>query len=585
MNAEADPRRMAKAIAALLLAACAALGLARCRLAPEPEARPENYVTVRLNDSLSRFDSVVVEILSGGDTAAVVGSPWSGKLDQPGAIPSYRLPDGETGELSIRVRAWDANHRLVLDETIAKADGRQTVTARPIAQPSPRLLSLSLSAGTLTPAFAPGAFEYSASVPNAQVNVNVTAVPEYGPARIFVGARQAAAGQPSAAVPLDTGANRITLSVFAGDTSQQYVLAIRRAPAPADTVPPDTAKPPVPPPDTGLAAWKYKGLVVLRLPSPPAGTAGSLARDFPLLLRLDAGNFRFAEAADSGRDLRFFGPGGKPLDFAIARWDSLRQKAEIYIRCDTLAAGSEAPALLAYWGNPKAASASRPDRVFSPASGWTGVWHLEENATGRAGEFRDEAGGRNGTGGGAFPARTDGPVGYGQDFDGRGSQGWIAIPGDFDPGPGRFTLQTWIYNDGRNDAYVANKSGIGNGQSRFLMQISKGEGHFVFGRNEYLVTTGLRPTVASWQLLGVVCDGDSARFYLNGVAKETHAYVPGGNASAPVLLGARNPQGDVGFTGRLDEFWSFAGVRDAWYMELFYENQKPGSAMSTLTAY
>ena len=133
--------RMARTGTALAAAAAALCVFAQCRLSPEPEVAPETYVTVRLNDSLSRFDSVVVQILERGDTAAIVGTMWSQRLDSPGAIPSYRLEPGATQDLTVRVRAWDAEGRLALDERIAKVDGKQTVTAIPIPKPSPRLAS------------------------------------------------------------------------------------------------------------------------------------------------------------------------------------------------------------------------------------------------------------------------------------------------------------------------------------------------------------------------------------------------------------------------------------------------------------
>lgn len=609
MNAEASmgARRRRRALGAVW-AACATLLLAHCELSPEPSPRREHYVTVRLDDSLSRFDSVVVQILSGTDTAAVVGTLWSGgPLAQPGALPSYRLDGPAPGDVSIRVRAWDADGRLALDENLAQADGKPVVTAVAIPKPSPRLAALAISAGSLSPAFAPGKHAYSSSLPYSQGSIRVTASPEYAPARVYVGPRQTASGQPSDPVPLDPGSNRITVTVLAGDTSDQYVLDILRA-APPDTghtvpgdtgktdpgdtgktdpgdtdktAPGDTSKPG--PRDTAFSAWSHKGMVTLRLPSAVAGTP-SLAADFPLLLRLDASNFPFSEARDSGQDLRFMTPQGKVLDYTIARWEPSAQKGEVYIRCDTLAAAQESPVILMYWGNAKAAAASDPARVFPSSRGWTGVWHLEENGSGKSGEYRDAAATHHGTGGGGFPSRVEGAVGYAQDFDGRGSQGWITVPGEFDPGAERYTLQLWIYRDSRNAAYLLNKTGMGADDSRFEADLTQGSGVLAFGRrNGDRSMMSFGPPVSAWMLLGIACDGDSMHVYANGVLKESHPFALGGNPLSELLLGVRNPQGEAGFTGNLDEFWSWSGVRDAWYMRLAYENQKPGSTLATLS--
>jgi hypothetical protein len=609
-------RGLARSGMALAAAAAALCLFAQCRLSPEPEGPAESYVTVRLNDSLSRFDSVVVQILDGGDTAAIVGTMWSRRLDAPGAIPSYRLEPGGAQEVTVRVRAWDAEGRLVLDERIAKSDGKQTVISIPLPKPSPRLASLAVSQGTLAPAFASGTHAYSLSVPASQTGLQVKASPEYAASRIFVGAAQTAAGEFSTPIGLAVGSNRITLTVYAADTTDQYVLTVLRA-APADTakpvpvdtakpvpvdttkpVPADTAKPvpvdttkPVPidtakpvPVDTFMQNWKHKGMIVLTLPSSAGLTLNGPARafGFPLLLRLTSANFDFSEAADSGRDLRFASPAHKLLDYAIARWDANLKQAEVYIRCDTLSAESQSSAILMYWGNAKAAAASASQKVFSRNEGWTGVWHLEEKGTGNAGEYLDATGKFPGTASGAKPARIDGPVGGAQDLN-SGSQGWITLPNDYDPGANRFTMNMWIYGEGRNAAYVFIKSGIDASEQRFVLDISQGSGTYGIGSNGVHTFLASGMQTAAWQQLGIVCETDSLRFFANGVLKETRPFAMKGNPLANVIVGARNPNGDAGYPGSLDELWSYGGTRDAWYMRLLYENQKPGSTLAALS--
>jgi hypothetical protein len=596
LNAISKDRRRPALLRRMLWIATVLCLCVQCRLAPEPETREENYVTVRLNDSLSRFDNVVVQLLADGDTGHVLGILWSGRLEEPEAIPSYRLDEGGTPDLAVRVRAWDASGRLALDETIAKQDGKSIVTVFPIPRPSPLLASLDLSAGKLSPAFAAGSPGYTASVPYSQGSIQVTATPQYAEAQMYANIRPLDAGKPSEPLPLDTGANRITVLVLAGDTSAQYVVTVRRAGPPADTakpvpgdtgkpVPPDTVKPPVNP----LPAWQHHGTVVLRLPTAGSRSSHAMATDFPLLLRLTSANFRFPEAADSGRDLRFLDLNGKNLDYAIARWDAAAQLAEIYLRCDTLSPERAAPVFSMYWGNPKAAAASNPSAVFPRSRGWTGVWHLDEKGAGHAGEYLDATGSFPGTALGAFPKRVDGVVGAAQDFLGNGGQGYISLPSGFDPGVKHFTMHMWIYRTDRSAGYLINKSALGPDDQRFEADLTQGTGVVEFGRTgasgSSRFISGVAPQVGAWTLLGIVCDGDSARLYGNGLPVETHPFKPGGNPLSNVLLGARSPNGSDGFSGRMDEFWGFDGVRDAWYMRLIYENQKPGSTMATLTQF
>lgn len=575
--------------------------LVRCRLGPEPEIRSEDRVSVHLNDSLVRFDRVLVQLLAEGDTAQVVAVMWDDRLQAPSDIPSYSLDPSENRALSVRVRAWDADGRLALDEVLANEAGRPVVTARPIPQPSPRLASLSVFPGTLSPAFSPAAHAYSVSLPYEAAGIQVTAAPAYAPARLYVGSRQAGSGQASEPLPLDTGSNRIVINVIAADTTDQYTLSVLRAgppdtanpdpsdtgdTSPGDSVPPvpgdsGTVDPPKTPADTAFAAWKYRGLVVLRLPAPPDGP--SVARNFPLLLRLDAGNFDFGQAADSGRDLRFMTPQGKVLDYAVARWDAKSERAEVFILCDSLSASGDPPAILAYWGDSQAAAAANSARVFPAASGWSGVWHLEEAGSGRNGEYRDAAGLHNGTGAGGYPARIEGIVGGAQDFDGHGSQGWIVLPEEYDPGAGRYSLHLWVYNEGGNSGYLFIKSALEASDQRFAWDLTQGNGRVGFASGGARIQSALSPAAAAWTQLGIVCDGDSIRFYANGIQKEVHPFASVGDPLANALIGARNPKGDFGFPGRLDEIWSYSGTRDAWYMRLIYENQKPGSTLATLS--
>src|SRR5688572_14327016 len=63
--------------------------------------------------------------------------------------------------------------------------------------------------------------------------------------------------------------------------------------------------------------------------SPKGADLAADVRDFPVLIRLDKADFPFAEARDSGQDLRFAKLDGTPLSFEIDRFDPGSGKAEI----------------------------------------------------------------------------------------------------------------------------------------------------------------------------------------------------------------------------------------------------------------
>lgn len=104
------------------------------------------------------------------------------------------------------------------------------------------LTALSLSDGTLSPAFASGTTAYTASVASGVTAVSVTATPATGATAVVSGASSLAAG-----------ANTVTVTTtsYDGSAHRTYTVTVTRAtaapapPAPTTTTPPPTTTPPV----------------------------------------------------------------------------------------------------------------------------------------------------------------------------------------------------------------------------------------------------------------------------------------------------------------------------------------------------
>lgn len=533
----------------------------------------EKYVTVRLHDSLSRFDSVEILVLAGGNPVAVVGEIWLGRLESPGDIPTFRLDDDEQRNLIISVKAWDADGRLALEETIAKVDGKQVVTGIPIAQPSPRLKSLSLEAGRLAPDFQASQHAYAVSVPYSQASLSIRAEPEYAPADIFFGIAKTTAGQASEAIPLEVGDNRLTVTVRAADTTDQYVITATREAMPEDTViviPPDTSHP------APYKDWKHKGMVLLDF-GQMGNSLGFKVVDFPLLLRLARENFVFAQAAAGGSDVRFATADGNPLAFEIARWDMGAQAAEIYIRVDTL---TNASTILMYWGNAEASAVSSPASVFRPAKGWGGVWHLEED--GLASEYLDATGNFDAKGVGSVPGRKDGMVGSAQEFTADSTPQWIELPRDYELGTEAFTLHMWVKKAGIGHYRLLSKDGPKDSNQRYLLEIAANSGQVGFGSNLEMHMANVYVGVGNWMLLGLTFDGAKAHLFVDGMERESWNYKVNGKAPNKVFLGATNDAGMLAYRGVIDELWTSPRDRGKDYMRLIYENQKSWSSFAKL---
>lgn len=136
--------------------------------------------------------------------------------------------------------ALNANLDELEDDTLNKwtgSDGYPTFDSikwsggTPAASSDATLSSLTISSGTLSPAFASDTTSYTASVANSIASVNVTATVNQADASVTINTSAAASNTP-AAVDLDVGANTITIEVTAQDDSTEtYTITITRAAA------------------------------------------------------------------------------------------------------------------------------------------------------------------------------------------------------------------------------------------------------------------------------------------------------------------------------------------------------------------
>ena len=92
---------------------------------------------------------------------------------------------------------------------------------------------MTISAGTLTPAFASGTLSYTASVSNATTSITVTPTVADATATVKVNGTTVVSGNPSGPIALAVGSNVITTVVTAqdGTTTRTYTVTVTRAAA------------------------------------------------------------------------------------------------------------------------------------------------------------------------------------------------------------------------------------------------------------------------------------------------------------------------------------------------------------------
>jgi hypothetical protein len=183
---------------------------------------------------------------AGRDTTVGVGTALqvSAKgTDGFGAIVKRELKIGEGGyialsrqDTTIQVPAEPGS--LVLVVRVTDDDGlsdEDTAVVTLVHRSNARLASLTLSAGSLEPAFDPDVLHYSASVGHADSMVSVVPIASDAAARISVNGQNVASGTASASARLDVEGNdrvfRIVVTGQDGRTQMEYDVSIYRAPS------------------------------------------------------------------------------------------------------------------------------------------------------------------------------------------------------------------------------------------------------------------------------------------------------------------------------------------------------------------
>jgi hypothetical protein len=331
---------------------------------------------------------------------------------------------------------------------------------------------------------------------------------------------------------------------------------------------------------TPFQNWSHSRRLYLNTTASGANTAGPV-EGFPILVRLTQNNFNFAEARDNGADLRFAKPDGTFLPYEIERFDPAAQKAEIWVKVDTVYGNDSAHCITMYWGNPQAAAVSSGPAVFDTADGFAAVWHLNLNCT--------DAGCNQNDGVNSSALDTDGIIGNAKKFNGADS---IKIAGLLGA-PSNITLSAWTQLDSvgtqgseiislgdavliRMDDYRPNYGVMG---AVHLYTLPGDTVHYNFVSGQKLNKTGWHHIALTIDAINFVqvlyIDGIQSR---RGTSKNSVIDYTG--VGRNTFIGKHgNGKNIYNFTGRIDEVRVSTTVLSADWMKLCYMNQKAQDAL------
>jgi len=235
-----------------------------------------------------------------------------------------------------------------------------------------------------------------------------------------------------------------------------------------------------------------------------------------ILVRLHAGNFRFAQAKEDGSDLRFIASDDKtPLKFHIEGFDALLADAFVWVQVPELKSGAKTDIWL-YYGNKKAVAAADAKGTYDAATQL--VYHFNEHGT----PAQDATVWSNGAQSAGQPAE-GAIIGTGLRLNGRTPVTLPASPSLALPSAGSFSLSVWfkaatlqpsaaIYSrhDGTNGLII----GLDNG-APFAEVINAGAVH--------RTSPGLPVAPGGWHHLAVTASPGFLTLYLDGKAVSTLA--------------------------------------------------------------
>lgn len=314
-----------------------------------------------------------------------------------------------------------------------------------------------------------------------------------------------------------------------------------------------------------LEEWRHSAsLWILTTPEGAAMPAGATVEGFPLLVRLDDGNFRFEQARPEGADLRFTLADGTSLSHQLEEWDPAGRSASIWVRIPRIE-GNAQQEIRMYWGHAVADPGGGGAGVFDASNGYLGVWHMDGP--------RDEVSGGMARDSGTTATR--GIVGPARHL--AGDQGWFV--GDnltgYPTGSEPHSTEAWIRPLKPNATVV----GWGNEQAQGKVVLQFRSPPHV-GIDAYFSDSTIQGKTpvpeGHWTHVVHTYELGRTRLYVNGVldVESTRRSSPL-NVRSPARLWIGGWYDHYTFEGDLDEVRVSRTVRSPEWVRLQFENQKP----------
>ena len=283
--------------------------------------------------------------------------------------------------------------------------------------------------------------------------------------------------------------------------------------------------------------------------------------DFPLLIRLHAGNFGFfSELAVKGRDIRFLKDDNTPLAYQIEQLDALSEIGLVWVRLPQVRGGLDNDSFWLYYGNSNAPDGSDGKSVYDTAQSLVYHFQLGESLPQDATAYLSHAADSK------AEIQANGWIGAAAQFNAAGPILVKPAPQLFISADKGWTFSCWLKIDQpQTAAKLMAAEQAGTGVSLGLQATS------LTARWQSPAGVIELPSVnlhlGRWQYVTLLLKADKLELYLDGFAV----------SAAPVRAGVLNPTIKLGeqFTGLLDEVQIAATARSPDWIKLAYRSQSP----------
>jgi autotransporter-associated beta strand protein len=311
--------------------------------------------------------------------------------------------------------------------------------------------------------------------------------------------------------------------------------------------------------------WSHSAsLFILTTPDGANIPAGATENNFPLLVRLNSGNFDFAHAQSDGRDIRFAAANGMALAYQIEQWDAPTGTAAIWVKIPTIN-GNATQEIKMYWGNTGVASESNGAAVFNAENAYASVLHMNETGT-----VTDSVGtvtaSDNGT------TQTTGMIGKARNFTaGKGIFCGNAIT-NLPQGNSAHSTQAWFRSSAVN-CDIVDWGVEGGGYNKVQIRIISPPRIYIDG-NGASVTGSIALNQTQWHhVVHTYTPGGMTRIYVDGQPDSSQGVSMTLPTTSRMWIGGWYDA--YRYVGDIDEVRVSKVARSANWIKLEYENQQP----------